>query len=177
MKKMVLFDENSNFIDSIEFEANEFFKASEKIEEVEELPFNEFFNVIEYGVDIYKPYNDGEDFIIQNVNKLLVDSFEGSNLDLIGRLLSKSCPVLYKLNVLNIIKEVYETGETKQFRVEYYDDDVLLSLFDHSFIKYKENIFIFAKSVDDLELLVEQEENLFSKSIQGLFVIQNESIV
>ena len=92
--------------------------------ELPQIPYEKTLNSLSNDLDVFVPYNDGEDFI---VHRLGLSALLRGNIkleDVTGRLLSKTSPGFY--NVLKEpLKEVYETHETKNMRFFYHFKDKL----------------------------------------------------
>ena len=108
-------------------------------------PFDKTLNHLSNDLDIFVPYNNGEDFIVHRLglSALLRGNIKQS--DVAGRLLSKTSPGFYSV-LKEPLKEVYETHETKKMRFYYhfheklarfsnvkivYDMDKIILISDH----------------------------------------------
>ena len=80
--------------------------------DVPEIPYQKTLNNILNDIDLFIPYNDGEDFIVHRLglSALLRGNIKQS--DVAGRLLSKTSPAFYKI-LSEPLREVYNTHETK----------------------------------------------------------------
>ena len=103
------------------------FKYVDPIYETPKIPFRSVLKNLPCDMDVFMPYNGGEDFIVQTLG---VSALERGNLreeDVEGRLLSECSPGYSKL-LQDILQEVYTTQETKKLRFLYYQDDKLARL-------------------------------------------------
>ena len=78
-------------------------------------------------MDVFIPYNDGEDFII---HMLGLTALERGNIrlkDVEGRLLSECSPGFHSI-FHKAFYEVYKTEKPKKFRINYYENDKLARL-------------------------------------------------
>ena len=66
----------------------DFYKLAPREFEIEEIPLQELINNIPVEIHSLIPYNDGEDFIIQNVGKFTLKKYHCTPDDVNGRLLS-----------------------------------------------------------------------------------------
>ena len=103
------------------------FKYVDPIYETPKIPFRSVLKNLPCDMDVFMPYKEGEDFIVQTLG---VSALERGNLreeDVEGRLLSECSPGYSKL-LQDILQEVYTTQETKKLRFLYYQDDKLARL-------------------------------------------------
>ena len=92
--------------------------------ELPQIPYEKTLNSLSNDLDVFVPYNDGEDFI---VHRLGLSALLRGNIkleDVTGRLLSKTSPGFYNI-LKEPLKEVYETHETKNMRFFYHFKDKL----------------------------------------------------
>ena len=108
-------------------------------------PFDKTLNHLSNDLDIFVPYNNGEDFIVHRLGLSALVRGNIQQSDVAGRLLSKTSPGFYKV-LKEPLEEVYETHETKKMRFFYhfheklarfsnvkiiYDMDKLILISDH----------------------------------------------
>ena len=108
-------------------------------------PFEKTMNNLSNDLDIFVPYNNGEDFIVHRLGLSALVRGHIEQSDVTGRLLSKTSPGFYSI-LKEPLKEVYETKETKRMRFYYhfheklarfsnvkiiYDMDKLILISDH----------------------------------------------
>ena len=108
-------------------------------------PFEKTLNELSNDLDIFVPYNDGEDFIIHRLGLGALTRGEITQTDVAGRLLSKTSPGFYKV-LGDSLREVYKTHKTKKMMFYYhfheklarfsnvkiiYDMDKLILISDH----------------------------------------------
>ncbi|WP_405294131.1 histidine kinase dimerization/phosphoacceptor domain -containing protein [Methanobrevibacter sp.] len=113
--------------------------------EVEKIPFEKTLNSIINDIDIFIPYNDGEDFIIHRLGLSALARGHIKQSNVAGRLLSKTSPAFYEI-LAGPLKEVYKTRKSKKMRFLYhfneklarfsnvkiiYDHDRLILVSDH----------------------------------------------
>lgn len=87
--------------------------------ETPEIPFEKTLDSISNDLDVFIPYNDGEDFIVQ---RLGLGALVRGNIhqdDVTGRLLSKTSPGFYKV-LIEPLRHVYETKESKRMIFYYH---------------------------------------------------------
>lgn len=108
-------------------------------------PFEKTLNELSNDLDIFVPYDNGNDFIIHRLGLGALTRGEITQKDVAGRLLSKTSPGFYKV-LAEPLKEVYETHKTKKMMFYYhfheklarfsnikiiYDMDKLIIISDH----------------------------------------------
>ena len=103
------------------------FNYVEPIIKTEEIPFRNILNNLPCDMDVFIPYNGGEDFIIQMLGITALERGDISHEDVEGRLLSKCSPGYSKI-LQNTLYEVYKSHETKKLRFYYYQNDKLARL-------------------------------------------------
>lgn len=87
--------------------------------EVPKRDFEKTLQNIPNDIDIFKPYNNGKDFIIYRLGIGALSRGEIQQSDVAGRLLSKASPGFYKV-LAEPLKEVYESKKTKKMRFYYH---------------------------------------------------------
>lgn len=98
---------------------SELFQHTPKEFDIPFMPFEDTLNNISNDIDIFIPYNNGEDFIIQRLGLGALIRGDIQQEDVAGRLLSKASNAFY--NVLKEpLKEVYMTHKLKKIRFYYY---------------------------------------------------------
>ena len=102
----------------------ELFVFTPKEFEVERIPFEKTLNNIINDIDIFIPYNDGEDFIIHRLGLSALARGHIKQSDVAGRLLSKTSPAFYEI-LSGPLKEVYKTKKTKKMRFLYHFNEKL----------------------------------------------------
>ena len=82
-------------------------------------PFEKTLDALSNDIDIFVPYNGGNDFIIHRLGLGALTRGEITQNDVAGRLLSKTSPGFYKV-LAEPLKEVYETHKTKKMMFYYH---------------------------------------------------------
>ena len=81
--------------------------------ETPKIPFEKTLDSISNDLDVFIPYNDGEDFIVQRLGLSALLRGNIRQNDVTGRLLSKTSPGFYKV-LIEPLRHVYETKESKR---------------------------------------------------------------
>ena len=124
---------------------NELYRPVPQEFETFNTPFEKTLDSISNDIDIFVPYNNGEDFIIHRLGLGALTRGEITQDDVVGRLLSKSSPAFFKV-LSEPLREVYETHKSKKMMFYYhfheklarfsnvkivYDMDKLILISDH----------------------------------------------
>ena len=73
----------------------DFYNSTPQEFDIEDDPIQEFINNISEDVHIFIPYENGKDFIIQKSSCNLLETYNLSQEDVKGRLLSKISPLFF----------------------------------------------------------------------------------
>ena len=137
--------EDTEEVNIYDIEESELFQYAPQEFEMPYTPFDKTLNHLSNDLDIFVPYNNGEDFIVHRLGLSALVRGNINQSDVAGRLLSKTSPGFYKV-LKEPLKEVYETHETKKMRFFYhfheklarfsnvkiiYDMDKLILISDH----------------------------------------------
>ncbi|MBQ2832607.1 histidine kinase dimerization/phosphoacceptor domain -containing protein [Methanobrevibacter sp.] len=98
---------------------SELFQQVPKEFEVPFTPFEKTLKHLSNDLDIFVPYDDGEDFIVHRLGLSALIRGHIEQNDVAGRLLSKTSPGFYKV-LKEPFQEVYKTHETKKMRFYYH---------------------------------------------------------
>lgn len=151
--------ENIEEVNIYDVHEREFFNYVEQEFEVEKVPFQKLMKNISADINIFIPYNDGEDFIIHQLGKSGLKRGNITQNDIKGRLLSKVSPVYHKLLYEGLF-EVYKTKKTKYMRFLYHDEDTLARISNIKIIYDMGRVFIVSNHIDTNEgrLYIPEEE-------------------
>lgn len=121
--KAILDDENNiTAVFGVGRDITEKKEAEIKIMESEE-QFKQLFNNLSNGVAIYKPIEDGNDFIIEAFNKAGEDISGLSTELLLGERVTKAFPIVTSMGLLKKFQEVHKNGTPKNHSLIFYEDD------------------------------------------------------
>lgn len=84
--------------------------------------FKELIENISSGVAIYEAIDNGEEFIINYMNKAGLHICHGNESDIIGKNLSKLFPNVEDFGFLGMLSRVWKTGKPEHFPVAFYQD-------------------------------------------------------
>ena len=100
-----------------------FGKMSEKALKESEERARQFFDNISNGVAIYKPFNNGEDFIIVDINQAGLKFSNISKEEVIGRKVSEVFPGVKDLGLFKVFQKVLKTGKPQNHPLSIYEDN------------------------------------------------------
>ena len=113
-------------------------------------PFNKLLEAMPIDIDVFIPFDNGEDFIIQELG---ISALRRGNITqemVTGRLLSKTSPGFFEI-LYKPLKEVYETHENKKMRLFYYKKGKLSRFSNIEIIYEKGRIFLISDHRDNEE--------------------------
>ena len=85
--------------------------------------FKMLFNNINSGVVIYEPYNNGEDFLIKDINKSVERIEKVSYGEIVGKKVTEVFPGVKDFGLLKVLKRVWKTGIPEEHPISYYKDN------------------------------------------------------
>lgn len=88
--------------------------------------YRELVDNMSDGVAVYEAVDDGADFIFREYNKSGELIGQNKREDTIGRRVTEVFPGIESLNLLQIFKRVWESGEAESFPISQYQDNRLL---------------------------------------------------
>lgn len=175
MKKIVLLDEESNIIgeDFIRKDSDAL-SFCDKVADCPEIPNQYLLNLMDDGMDVLIPYNDGEDFIIQSPSNHTLNFLNFYDVDLIkGRLYGEIFPVLKRVNLVKALEKTYKTGKTHKITMFYYEDNKLITSFHKVLVKFNNKVYIIVQRDSRVELIYKQEYELFYNNPNGMITYRD----
>ena len=125
----------------------DFYKPTPKEFDVEDIPLKELINNIPVEIHSLIPYEEGNDFIIQNVGNFTLNKYGCKPKDVKGRLLSKLSPLFYEI-IYDDLMDVYKNHEIKKIRFVYYHKNRLSKLSNAKIVFDNERIFVTTNNID-----------------------------
>ncbi|MDD1724781.1 MAG: PAS domain-containing protein, partial [Methanospirillum sp.] len=120
--------------------------------------FHELFSHMHAGVVIYQAVNDGEDFLISDLNHA-VERIEGVvKADIVGHSVLEVFSGVKKFGLFDILKEVWKTGVARQLPISYYIDEKRFGWRENFVYKIKNGDVVAV--YDDVTRQKEAEERL-----------------
>ena len=114
------------------------------------MPFEKTLNAISNDLDMFLPYEGGEDFIISRLGLGALTRGDITQNDVAGRLLSKTSPGYYKI-LEEPLREVYQTHETKKMMFYYHYNEKLARFSNVKIIYDMEKIILISDHRDNQE--------------------------
>ena len=123
-------------------------------------PFENTLNQLDNDLDIFVPYNNGEDFIIHRLGLSALARGDIKQSDVAGRLLSKTSPGFYDI-LKGPFQEVYKTHKTKKMRFYYHFHEKLARFSNVKIVWDMDKLILISDHRDNREtnLHVSNEEN------------------
>lgn len=109
-----------------------FYRKSAKDRKARELAENEtlkqstmlqgIVDHISSGIAIYEAIDEGEDFIIKNLNIAGLHTAEKELEELVGKRVSEAFPGIKEMGLFDVFKQVYHSGEPQSLPLSFYED-------------------------------------------------------
>ena len=125
----------------------DFYKPTPQEFDIEDIPIQELINNIPVEIYSFIPYENGKDFIIQNLGSFTLDKYNCTQEDAKGRLLSKLSPLFFDI-LYDYLIDVYTNHNAKNIRFVYYQKKKLTKLSHAKIIFDMGKIFIITNNVD-----------------------------
>ena len=100
-------------------------KESLNKEQLSESLYRQLFNHSSSGVAVYEAIDNGQDFIFKDFNKAGEEMDNISRETLLGRKVTEVFPSIYEFGLLDVIRQVWQTGEASICPVSYYQDNTI----------------------------------------------------
>ena len=174
-------DGDKNYITKQKIEKfTDFYTPSNPVKKVPDFIYEDVLQLVDYDVNIFIPYKDGEDFIVQHLSKLIKNHCKIKNDEEIkGCLFSEVFPVYVNIHILNLLQEAFKKKTSIHFQInEYPDDNLLFKHYDCNIIISGDLAFLLIK--DDTDLVLNQlseTKSIFENSPYGLAIYQDDKFV
>ncbi|MBF0626286.1 MAG: PAS domain S-box protein, partial [Magnetococcales bacterium] len=107
----------------LRLQQSEAHRRTEQALTVSERRFRALFDTMTSGVAVYDAWNDGEDFIIKELNRSGQRTSNPTGMELIGRKATEVFPGIREFGLFAVFQEVYRTGKPAHHPITYYRDD------------------------------------------------------
>ncbi|MDP8222550.1 MAG: PAS domain S-box protein, partial [Candidatus Lernaella stagnicola] len=98
-------------------------KQTEDRLQTTEARMRQLFNSIESCVVVYEPIDNGEDFLIVDINPAGERCSKVKKEEVVGKRVTDVFPGITDIGLLDVLRHVYKTGETTHLPVRRYEDD------------------------------------------------------
>ncbi|MBF0270751.1 MAG: PAS domain S-box protein [Magnetococcales bacterium] len=95
----------------------------ERALQINERRYRALFNTMTSGVAVYEAIDDGEDFIVKEMNQAGVRISNADPLRVIGRRATEVFPGVREFGLFEVFQRVYRSGESVYHPVSYYQDE------------------------------------------------------
>ncbi len=99
-------------------------KAREALE-VSEARFRELFNNMSSGVVVLQPLDEGNDFVLVDINRAAEHIEQVRREDLVGKSVVVAFPFVVKYGLMDVYKRVFKTGNPEHYPVSIYKGNEL----------------------------------------------------
>ncbi|MBF0368124.1 MAG: PAS domain S-box protein [Magnetococcales bacterium] len=120
--------------------------------------FRMLFDTMVSGVAIYEPVNDGEDFVIKDLNKSGQAISNVKREDVLGRRVTEAFPGVKEFGLFQVFQKVHRTGKPTHHPITYYTDDNLKSWLENDVYKLESGEIV--AIYNDLTARKQAEETL-----------------
>lgn len=179
--RIKFFDEYSNVICDFELGSIEELGPEDYVKDFKQRNSKEMVLFEEfplYEITSYLPYNDGENFYVESINKKASLDSGYHYKDIKGTFISSLFYRHDKDNViLNLVREIYKTGKGRHLKAETSENNIILRFLDIRFIKYDDSIVVLSNDISNLTFTSLEEEKLFENEINPKAIIQDGKIV
>ncbi|PLX68815.1 MAG: hypothetical protein C0603_06605 [Denitrovibrio sp.] len=125
-----------------------------------------FENMLD-GVAVYEPYNDGEDFIFQDINPSGEIHSNISKDNVVGKRLTEVFPSVIGTDLFLAFQKTWENGEANHYPMIFYKDDKVSQWVENFIFKISDENLVTIYH-DSTELMKTNEElNILNKSLQS----------
>lgn len=120
-------DGDKNYITKQKIEKfTDFYTPSNPVKKVPDFIYEDVLQLVHYDVNIFIPYKDGEDFIVQHLSKLIKNHCKIKNDEEIKGCSFLSISGLCYIYILNLLQEAFKKKTSIHFQINEYPDDNLL---------------------------------------------------
>ncbi|MBF0127988.1 MAG: PAS domain S-box protein, partial [Magnetococcales bacterium] len=84
--------------------------------------FRALFDTMTSGVAVYDAWNDGEDFIIRDMNRAGRQISQATERDIIGQRLTEAFPGVREFGIFAVFQQVHRTGQPAYHPISHYQD-------------------------------------------------------
>jgi PAS domain S-box-containing protein len=137
-----------------------------------EIRFKELFNHMSSGVAVFEAINNGEDFIFKDLNKAAEDIDQVKKEVVIGKQLTKLFPDVNRFGLLEVMQNVWQTGNAQNHPTMFYKDDRIHGWRENHVYKLPGGEIVVV--YDDVTERIELENK--HKDSEEMFRSMNESI-
>jgi PAS domain S-box-containing protein len=138
----------------------------------------EILKYVTNGIVIYEITDDKKDFIIKYVNPVFEEVINIQRADILGVKLTQVIPKFKEISLFKILKDVYETGDSKKLDMYYFDGKKLIYGAENHFYRLSSGrILDVQHKITDFQKLKGIYNNLINNTFQGLLICQNHHVI
>jgi diguanylate cyclase (GGDEF)-like protein/PAS domain S-box-containing protein len=128
-----------------------------------EIRFRELFNTMSSGVAIYVAKNSGRNFIITDINPVGERISRVKKQDIVGKDIMEVFPGANELGLIDVMQNVWKTGEPKRHPVSLYRDNRIFQWVENNILKLASGEIVAV--YDDVTDRKRMEEEILTLSI------------
>lgn len=183
--ELIAKDNKGKILASGEFDENEpFYISSDKTVDVGSFNYKKIMETMDYGVNIFEPVNDGEDFAFVYVSDDFMDyisimlEINITKDDLIGKLFGESFPILKRIGLF-LYQKSYKENKIIEFTISIFNKETrkLLAYNPQKLVRDEDKFFVLSKSDLDYKNVLKSRKNSFYNSSNALIYIAGNEIV
>ncbi len=151
------------------------FKKMDNTPDINEV-VKKLLNNLDYSVEVYYPIKNSNDFSVSFFNNqtLIKGPIE---LNEIKGIYLSDVFVSSENVLLDIMRDVYNTGKSQNLYFDFYENDILYRRVDVKIIVLDGFVYFLSKNKDDYSSLFSNEKNLFENEVTPIIVYQNKHFV
>ena len=139
--------------------------------------YEEIFKNIQNGIIIFKPINNGENFIVQYCNPAIISSIPRNREKLIGKKITELFPKVNETGFLKSIREVNKTGKPCNFDMIINEDNKLRHWSENHLSKLSsDNILLVHNRITELKKYEELYLDTINNSEHAIAIFQKNHI-
>ena len=134
--------------------------------------FRQLFENMSSGVAIYQAVDDGKDFVFVDFNRAGENIEKVNRKDIIGKRVTEVFPGVESFGIMEAFREVWQTGQPKQYPLSFYQDNRLAGWRDNFIYKLPSGeivaIYEDKTEIKLAEQAIRDSENLLSASFSSI---------
>ncbi len=178
--KLNILNEHLKKVEELDIFKNSTYFPSRTYDNVSDIDkdYEAIFNSLDYGIGVYSPTTDLDDFYISFLNKAALNIIPCDLDDIRYALVSDSLLNFSKSKIVHDgMKNVYLTGTPKHLYFEYYHGNLIFKRLKIQIFKANEFIYIIGKDESDYNFINEKRNQFFEDYTEAIAIIQDNRII
>ncbi len=140
--------------------------------------YRQLFNSMREGVAVYQALCGGEDFEFVDLNRAGLMMGDKSKDEVVGQSVTKVFPGVADMGLLDVLREVYKTGEAKSYPLSLYKDDLLCQWFENYVFKLPSGLIVAVyQDTTHEKLLEEKYRTIVQTSMEGFWSVNSKGYI